>query len=223
MVATDDLKIGNGIYTIPEVSRILRLPYQKVRHWSNKYWDEILGTEINHQYSWTIGKSKAVSFHTLIEFYVFYLLAETGVKTKKIIDAHIELSKFFNSDFPFAKKGILENIKTDGSKIYFLLDQNIISLDGTKQFNLSFIETFFENLEFDSNFLAARFWPLGKEKNIVIDPKRQFGHPVIGKTNIYPETLNNLFKSGEPIDFIAFTYEISKKDVQDAIDFCQAA
>lgn len=223
MTISANLKIGNGIYTIPDISRILRLPYHKVRHWVDKYWDEILGLENNRRYSWTVGNTKAVNFHTLIEFYVFYLLAETGVKTKKIINAHIELSNLFNTDYPFAQKGILENIKTDGSKIYFFVGKNIISLDGTKQFNLSFIETFFKNLEFDNDFLATRFWPLGKGKNIVIDPKRQFGHPVIGKTNIYPETLNNLFKSGEPIDFIAFTYEISKKDVQDAIDFCQAA
>jgi uncharacterized protein (DUF433 family) len=223
MVLENKLDIGTGIYTIPDVSAILRLPYHKVNLWVNKYWDGVLGKEFENQYSWAIDNTKAVSFHTLIEFYVLYQLAESGVKTRQVLTAHVELSRYFNTIFPFAQKSILENIKTDGHRVYFNLNGSILSLDGTKQFNLSFIEIFFKNLDFDDEFLASRFWPLGKKKSIVIDPKRQFGHPVIGKTNIYPETLFNLYKGGEPIDFIAFIYEIEKQQVKDAIDFCSAA
>jgi len=218
-----DLKLGQGIYILSDIAKILRLPYSKVSLWVNKYWDEELGGELDKNYSWSIEKTKAVNFYTLIEFYVLYMLLESGVRTRKIINARKELSHFFNTDFPFAQKYILENIRTDGSKIYFELNGNIISLDGTKQFKLAFIKTFFKNLEFDNELLASRFWPLGKEKNILIDPKRQFGHPVVGNTNIYPETLYNLYKSGESIKFIAFTYEIREVEVQDAIDFCLAA
>jgi uncharacterized protein (DUF433 family) len=223
MTLENTLNIGTGFYTIPDISRILRLPYQKVNLWVNKYWDGELGSEFESSYSWTIDNSKAVSFHTLIEFYVLYMLAESGVRTRSVLNAHKELSKYFNTLFPFAQKSILENIRTDGRKIYFNLNGTLLSLDGTKQFNLNFIEIFFKNLEFDKELLASRFWPLGKEKNIIIDPKRQFGHPVIGSTNIYPETLYNLYKSGEPVDFIAFTYEVGEQEVRDAIAFCHAA
>lgn len=223
MITENKLNIGTGIYTIPEVSVILRLPYHKVNTWVNKYWDGKLGKEFESQYSWTVDKTKAVSFHTLIEFYVLYHLAEAGVKTKQVLNAHIELSKYFNTSFPFAQKNILENIRTDGRKVFFNLNGNILSLDGSKQFNLGFIEIFFKNMDFDDGFLASKFWPLGKSKSIVIDPKRQFGHPVIGKTNIYPETLFNLYRGGEPVKFIAFTYEIDEQQVLDALDFCSAA
>ena len=217
------LKIGNGIYTIPEIAKILRLPYHKVSHWVNNYWDGELGREFQSRYSWTINNTKAVSFHTLVEFYVLYLFAESGVKTRKVLNAHKELSKDFNTPFPFAQQQILNNIKTDGNKIYFDFEGNIISLDGTKQFNLNFIKIFFKNLDFDSELLASKFWPLGRKKNIVLDPKRQFGHPIVGNSNIYPETLFNLYKSGEPIKFIAYTFEINERMVKDAIDYCRAA
>ena len=90
-------------------------------------------------------------------------------------------------------------------------------------FNLDFIRVFFRNIDFDNELIASRFWPLGKDRNIVVDPMRQFGHPVIGSTNIYPETLFNLYKAGEPLEFIAFTYEIDLDHVRDAIEFCKAA
>ncbi|MGF1637011.1 MAG: DUF433 domain-containing protein [Cyclobacteriaceae bacterium] len=223
MVIENKLNIGSGIYTIPDISRILRLPYHKVNFWVNKYWDGELGKEFQHQYSWCVDKTKAISFHTLIEFYVLYQFAEAGVKTRQVLNAHIELSKYFETQFPFAQKEIIENIKTDGRKIYLEFKENILSLDGNKQFNLSFIEIFFKSLDFDNEFLATKFWPLGKTKSIVIDPKRQFGQPVIGNTNIYPETLFNLYKGGDSIDFIAFTYDLEKHQVIDAIDFCNAA
>jgi uncharacterized protein (DUF433 family) len=223
MIFENHLKIGSGFYTISDVAKILRLPYQRVSMWVNRYWDGELGKEYENKYSWVVDGSKAVSFHTLIEFYVLYLFAESGVQTRKVLNAHKELSTMFNSSFPFAQKRILENIQTDGKRIFFYLNNNILSLDGTKQFNLSFIEMFFKNLEFDKDLLATKFWPLGKNRSVIIDPKRQFGHPVVGKTNIYPETLFNLYKSGEPINFIAFTYELDEKDVKDAIMFCEAA
>lgn len=96
-------------------------------------------------------------------------------------------------------------------------------MDGTKQLNLILIKQFFKNLEFGNDSIATKFWPLGKDKSIIVDPKRQFGHPLIEKTNIYPETIFNLYTSGEPIDFIAFTYDLNEKSISDAIEFCKKA
>ncbi len=217
------VKINNGIYTVPDVSKILRLPYQKVNYWLNTYWDKKLGDVFEDRYSWTIENSRAVSFHTLIEFYVFYHLSEVGIRPKDILKAHIELSELFATPFPFAKRTILEYIRTTGKKIFFESDKGIFSLDGIRQFNLDFIKMFFKNLDFDNDLVASRFWPLGKERSILIDPRRQFGHPVLGKTNIYPETIYNLFKAGEPIEFLAFTYDIDQSVVNDAIIYCEAA
>lgn len=219
----NSLKINNGIYTLPEVSRVLRLPYHKVNKWVNTYWDKKLGSAFEERYSWSVKNTKAVSFHTLIEFYVFYLLGDAGVSTKNSLKAHLELSHLYSTAFPFAQKEIIEGIRTSGKKIYFESEKGIINLDGTKQFKLDFVKTFFRNLDFDKDMLASRFWPLGKDKNIVVDPKRQFGHPVVGSTNIFPETLCNLYKAGEPVEFIAYMYEIEPRLVLDALEFCNAA
>jgi uncharacterized protein (DUF433 family) len=221
MTFTNTLDIGNGIYTLREISQILRLDYQKVHRWLNKYWDGELGAKFQRSYSWSVDTSKAVAFHTLIEFYVMMQLAEAGVKTRQVLIAHEELSKWSKTPSPFAQREVLQRMRTDGKKVYFEIGEHSVSLDGTGQLNLDFIRIFFKNLDFGNDLMAERFWPLGRDKAILVDPKRKFGHPVIDETNIYPETIYNLYKGGESEDYIAFLYEITPRQVEDAIEYCQ--
>jgi len=223
MIFENKPQIGLGIYTPAEIAQILRLPYYKVNRWIDKYWDGELGHKFEQRYSWKTDNSKAVSFHTLVEFYVMMQLADAGVKTRKVLEAHKELSQFFNTNFPFALKEVLDGINTDGKRIFFRVNDATITLDGTKQFNLEFIKVFFKKLEFDGNNLASKLWPLGREKSILIDPSRKFGHPVLELKNIYPETIYGHFKAGDPIEYISYVYELTDKEVRDAIEFITAA
>lgn len=214
------LKLGNGIYTVQEIAHIFRLPYQKVHLWITKYWDGELGKVYEQNYSWQVNNTRAVGFHTLVEFYVMLQLSEAGVKTRQVLNAHKELSNSFKTNFPFAKKEVLENMSTDGTKIYLKLNGDTITLDGSKLLNLDFIKLFFKKLDFDNDdMIASRFWPLGKKINIVCDPHRKFGQPIISGTNIQSEAIYRMFLANEPIDFIASLYETSKKNIQDAITF----
>ncbi len=216
-------KLGLGIYTAAEIAQILRIPYKKVYTWMHKYWDGKLGESYGEKYSWQMHGTRAVSFHTFVEFYVMMQFSEAGVKPKQVLQAHSELSEMYRTPFPYAQREVLEGIRCDGKHIYLQNKQGIIELNGTKQFNLDIIKLFFVKLEFGDDDLAARYWPLGRDKSIVIDPKRKFGSPVFKDRNIYPETFYSLYKAGEPIDFIAHLYEVSKQMVMDAIEFCKAA
>lgn len=213
------LQLGNGIYTMQEIAQIFRLPYQKIHLWITKYWDGELGEAYEKNYSWKVNNTKAVGFHTLVEFYVMIQLSEAGVKTRQVLNAHKELSKSFKTSFPFAKKEVIENISTDGNKIYLKLNGSTITLDGSKQLNLDFIKLFFKKLDFDEEMLASRFWPLGKKVNIVCDPHRKFGLPIINGTNIQAEAIYRMYLANEPIDFIATIYETSEQNIKDAITF----
>jgi len=223
MIFENKPQIGLGIYTPTEISQILRLPYYKVNRWIDKYWDGELGQEFEKSYSWKSEKSKAVSFHTLVEFYVMMQFSESGVKTRKVLEAHKELSQSYGTPFPFALKEVLDSIHTDGNKIYFSTFDNTITLDGSRQLNLSFIKIFFKKLEFDSDNLASRFWPMGKNNSILIDPDRKFGHPVVNNKNIFPETIFTHYQAGDPINYISYVYELTEKEVQDAINYLLAA
>jgi len=215
--------IGKGIYTLSDVSKILNLEYSKVNSWVSRYWDALFVLNDGKKHSWKVKKSKAVGFYTLIEIRTLYLLHESGVSTRNIANARMELSKHFDTQFPFADRRVLKGLKSDGKRVYIKLkNKGTIALDGTKQFNFDFIKVFFMNLDFE-NDQVIKYFPLGKKKRIVVDPKRQFGHPVLTKSNIYPETLYNMYLAGESQDFIAEVYSVDKKSVADAIEYCKKA
>jgi len=217
------LQLGNGVYTVPEIAHILRMPAHKVRRWISSYWDGELGKVYEQNYSWKIGDNKAIGFHTLVEFYVMVQFAEAGVSIRKILTAHQILATQHLTIFPFAIKEVLDNVTTDGKKIFIKQGEHVLTLDGTKQLNLDFIKMFFKKLDFDNEMLASRFWPLGKEKEIVCDPHHRFGQPVIDGTNIQAEAIYRMHLANEPVKFIAQLYEISTSEVKHAIEFYKSA
>lgn len=214
-------EIGEGIYTVPDIAAILDLPVAKVRRWLTEFWDARFGKSYNATYSWGDGRTRAVNFHTLIEFYVFYQLREQGISSQKILKAHEVMAKVLHTPYPFATSKVL----TFGKNILFSPDiSSLMEADEKFQMVLKkIVEPFCKNIDFDSEFLAERFYPMGKKHRIVVDPHHQFGQPTIKGTNIAAETIYNMHESGETVDFIARIYELDKKSVNDAIKFGKMA
>lgn len=96
----------------------------------------------------------------------------------------------------------------------------IINADDTLQIYIKkVIEPFCERIEFNTDHLAARFFPNGKESQVVIDPKRKFGQPIIKGTNILTQTIYALYQAQEPIEKIALVFDLTEEQVQDAVNF----
>ncbi len=214
--------LGYGIYTVPDLAKILNLKYYKVQRLLSEYWDNRLAKGLGKRYSWTDGKSKAVSFHTLVEFYTFFQLREAKIQTQEILKAHEILSNNYGTAFPFATSELLNSIRIAGKKILFKKNKDeIVNLDFSGQFNIQYLVNFMKKLDFQKeDDMASRLWPLGKKRNIVVDPKYQFGHPTIEGTRILPRVIYGMSLADEPIPFIAKTFRISVAAVEDAIDYC---
>jgi len=89
---------------------------------------------------------------------------------------------------------------------------------------VKFIEDFAINVDFSNkSFLAEKLFPFGRDKRIVVDPHRQFGQPIIDGTSINAEVIYSMYKSGEPIDSLAILYDLTEKEVNDAINFYRSA
>ena len=174
------LSLGEGIFTVRDMSLILGVPAPKIRAWLKRYWDGRFG-----KHSWEVKRTKAVNFHTLVEFYITLLLKDEGVPSRTIFKAHEQLSSIFDTPYPFAYRDVLTQLRCDGKRIYLDTPEGILSLDGTNQLNLDFIRDFLKNLEFGDDLLPSKLYPRGKKSAIVVDPQRQFGHPIIDilKTN----------------------------------------
>ncbi|HEX3935574.1 MAG TPA: DUF433 domain-containing protein [Puia sp.] len=213
--------LGIGLYTIPDVANILNLDSNLVQRWLREYWGNRFSAGRDNLSSWGKGRDKAVPFFTLIEFFVFYQLRKQGVSAQNIAKSYEIIRLELDSDFPFANAIIL----TDGKKIFYSKDGDlIINADKSKQINFkSIIEEFCHKIDFDKDAYALRYWPLGKEKSIVVDPKHQLGQPTVKNTNILAETLYGMYTSGEKIGFISSLYDVSENDVKASIEFFKKA
>jgi uncharacterized protein (DUF433 family) len=215
-------ELGYGIYTIPDISRLLKIERRKVTRYISEYWDERVGHKLfNDTYSWTANKrNKAVNFYVLIELHTFFELQKLGVKAKTILKARSSISKELGLEYPFASSELL----TDGNRIWYQFEEDIVNADGTLQTNFVNVINFFASkVDFQDTGLAGRFWPFGKEKSIVVDPHHQFGQPVIRGTNVNAEVIYSMYKSGEPPSALAVLYDLTQQEVTDAIDFYRIA
>lgn len=210
-------KIGEGVFLIRDVSEILLLPYSKVRHWLIEFWEG----RFSKDYRYPLGSkdNRSVNFYTLIEFYTFYQLRLKGLSSQKIQKYHEHLSAELKTYYPFAR-----TIHTDGKSIWYDALGELIKADGKLQLHIKHIlEPFLDKIEFGSNGLARRYFPLDNSKNIVIDPNHQFGSPTITGTNIKTLIINDFYKSGESVGNICNLYSLTEKQVLDAIQYYNRA
>jgi uncharacterized protein (DUF433 family) len=213
---TESPKIGEGIYLKRDVAEILKLPYHRVNYLMNTYW---------HGYSFGEKRNKAVNFFALIEFYTYYHLKESGYSSSIIKKFHKQLSKDLKTPYPFASVKVhTPNTKTKKSIMWYEYMGYLMKGDGKQQPAIrDFVEPFLKHIEFGDDSLAKRFYPLKNSKNVVVDPLHQFGQPVINGTNTQTKTLYTLFTAGETKQNISILYDISEKQVTDAINYYSRA
>ena len=218
----NDLKtnIGQGIYTAADASRILKVPYAKANYWFSYYAKQRFASTAHHIYHFKIKDTVAVNFLTLIEMLVFYTLKEKGIRTSQIVKAHTVMSEFLNTPHPFAK----EEIYIDGKSLLFGSDEQLLTADTRLQsVIIQVLKPFISKIKFNDEKMARKFYPLGKNKTIVVNPENQFGQPVIEGTNILTQTIYNLVRAGETKKSIAKLYDLNINQVNDALEFSKAA
>jgi uncharacterized protein (DUF433 family) len=216
----ESARIGEGIYTAADASRVFKIPYTKTKYWFSYYAKNKLSEEIGYQYHFSIKNIVAVNFLTLIEMYVFFCLKDKGLKTSVIVNAHTNISKLLNTPYPFAK----QDLYTNGKDLLFGIDDLVVSTDKRHQVLIwEALCPFFEKITYGEKKLALKFYPLGQQRTIVVNPENQFGQPIIDGTNILSQTISSLYAGGESIQNIKTLYNITDQNVVDALDFANAA
>jgi uncharacterized protein (DUF433 family) len=82
------------------------------------------------------------------------------------------------------------------------------------------VEPFCNRLDFDAaTSLARRFFPLGKDRHIVVDPRNAFGRPTVEGTNVTTEAIMALLRGGETLEDVADVMELSVEAVMAARAF----
>lgn len=131
------------------------------------------------------------------------------------------MSKKLNTPYPFASTDFFQS----GNDIYFKDGEDWVISNTSLQIALrKIIENFGAKISFNDNNLAEKYYPLGKDRSIVVDPNYRFGQPIL-KTNFLPiEPLYETYKAeNEDVELIRHIYNISKSEIKDIVDFMEKA
>lgn len=212
-----NISLGTGIFTVKDASLILNIPVINIGLWIKKYWENEFSIENSFEYTSGLKNEKVFNFYTLIELLTVSALREVGLSFKKIKIAHNQLSHILNTPYPFAKKHIV----TDGKNVWSDELESFLKLDQSEQFHFyEILKPFLKKLEYEEKTqFAARYWPLGVGKAIVVDPLHRFGEPILKGTNISVDVLWNFIQANEPLEYLSKIYDVPISDLESVQDF----
>ncbi|MTI11584.1 hypothetical protein E1189_00460 [Sansalvadorimonas verongulae] len=130
----------------------------------------------------------------------------------------------FNQKYPFTCK----RFQTDGRSVFAMVDdegnENLIDLVRKQQVFKKIIKpSLYSGIEYDSNNNSAlRWYPLVKNRSIVLDPQFSFGRPIVADAGIATEVLHQSWLAeDEDTRLVAGLYEIDPAAVKAAVMFEQ--
>lgn len=218
---------GIGIYTPSEAARLVGLHPDRVRRWVDGYSYRHAGSSRRSAPLFArdmpmIDGRIALSFLDLLEVLFVRAFLEQGVSLNTIRRAAEEASRVFGTSHPFT----LKRFRTDGRRIFASFKdeksvERLLELDHGGQLVLAdVIETLLRQIEHDPETdQAMRWWPLGKDRLVFLDPARAMGAPIVKDHGVRTRVLYGACLAGESITAIAGWYEVSPQHVRDAISF----
>lgn len=184
------------------------------------YWHYHSGTTVGPALP---GKKRRVplSYLELVEVAFVASFRQRGVALQRIRKAREYVAKRFSVEYPFAEY----EFKTEG--VHVLLEladidptfKGLIAADEAGQ--LAWREVIlerFDQFEYEKD-LAIRWYPRGKDKPIVIDPRIAFGAPIVVTAGIPTWVLKGRYEAGETLEEIEEDFGIRAEDVLAALEF----
>jgi uncharacterized protein (DUF433 family) len=76
-----------------------------------------------------------------------------------------------------------------------------------------------EKVEFNDDEEPSRWWPLGTHRQVVVDPDRAFGAPIVAEQGVPTYLLAKGVGLESDVSAVARWYRVGEDAVRDAVDF----
>jgi uncharacterized protein (DUF433 family) len=208
---------------VPEAARLTRVSIGKIRRWLKGY-DFKSGDRIYHSAAVWQGELQpvedrlALSFRDLLELRFVDAFIRAGVSWRTMRRAHAKAQKELKTTHPFCSN----RIATDGKNILLRQaeedsDEALVNLVTNQREFRRIVQDFLRELEFSGSDII--WYPLGKQRQIVLDPKRNFGQPTVARSGVPSQVLARSVRANASPDLVAKWYEVQPEEIRDAIEF----
>ena len=180
---TDFQYIGYGVYSLAEAARLTGISRGRISRWTRGYtYRDRQGDP--HYLPPVIGlpdatDDRVLRFVDLIEVRFLEAFRRRGVSWKTLRSAAYQAARLMKHSHPFST----HRFRTDGRAILGTLDVGpdrvfLDILSDQVKFESVLAPFLYEGLDYTVHDEPARWWPMGKDRTVVIDPKRSFGAPI---------------------------------------------
>jgi uncharacterized protein (DUF433 family) len=213
-VTTTIKKLGSGVYSLADASRLTGKPVATLRSWFRGRSDQKgFGPAFQSDYD-PIDGDYAISFLDLIDALVATKFRAAGVSMSEIRRAYNTLVTELKTRHPFA----YQDLYTDGEKvIHKTQSAELVAVVSKQQWFKEFIDCL-SRIDYRSDIRLAQRWRISD--GVVLDPEVRFGKPVIERTSVPTYILaRQFYANGENADVIAGLFGVSASQVAAAVAF----
>jgi len=211
--------LGQGVYTVAEVSRLTDLHPNRVRSWFKQRSDGGgYGPVFKSDYQ-PVDRDYAVSFYDLIDVLVAGVFRDQfHVPMQTIRRVHSLLQRRVDIKHPFCHS----DLYTDGKNIFLCagdqLDEKVLSEVVSRQQFFLHIRERLHHIDYHEITKLARRWKIAK--GVVVDPLICMGKPTVENSGVTTYVIANQYEANtRDAVLVADLYGISQTDVTNAVTF----
>jgi uncharacterized protein (DUF433 family) len=208
-------------YQLPQAARIAHVHTATLKRWLAGYSYQRSGKQLSQPPVLRDAASPtALSFFDLLEAAFLSSYRSEGISLQSLRRALDFASKELKVDRPLLYHRFLH----DGKDLFAEYEAET-GEHGLLNFSRGgqatwpeIVREYLKELEYEKE-IAIRWWPLGQQRAVAIDPRFNFGRPVVASKKIRTEILAERWQADEPIELIAEDFGLSRAEVEDALRF----
>lgn len=230
-------RLGAGTYSAADAARLVGVSAERVRRWLRGY--EISSPSGVHRSAplWrgefaADGEFLELGFRDLMELRAISAFLELEVPWSVVRRAHERAAKLVGHQFPFSTS----TFSTDGARVFAeaAAQGNLRAppadvISGQAVFDKLTARHLVDmrkiaarlvcGVEFGADELPRRWAPLGTRRQVVLDPSRGYGQPIVKREGVPTRVLAAAVEAGDRPATVARWFEVSMPSLRDALDW----
>lgn len=207
-------------YTAAEAARYARTSSVTARRWLEGYdYKTVRGRRHSAPLTNHPAGERYLTFYDLVEVAAIAAAKNAGVKLPRIRSA----IEYAQERFRAARPLLLERFLTDGRDLYLReLEPRAgalhVNASQAGQIAFPYIAEVLRHLDYEGEH-PVRWWPVGQDRPILVDPKVGFGQPLIYPSGVRTETVVDRFLAGERMEAIGEEFGLTRELIEEALRF----
>lgn len=216
--------IGRGVYSVSEAARLVRLPEARIRRWVRGYWSTSARVHVPALLGFRQGTNSAadsLSFDDLLELLYMEHFVTNGVSIHHIRRVAERARDSLHTVHPFSTYRFV----TDGRSVLRDVSEEVrhptlLNLITEQLEPERILRTMLRgDLDLDDRDQVVRWWPMTKKSDVVVDPSRRFGSPIISSGGMPTYLLSRSYKAERSYRRVGEWFNVEWTSVRDAVAF----